>query len=94
MRSACRLGEVKLRTTYWPKPIASAGADWEAVARDWDIGVPVGHGPTERDAIEDSFHALVCVRPRRARLSAFSWRSCVMNSRNANPSVTSLARRA
>jgi len=83
-----------LRTTYWPKPIASAGADCEAASRDWDIGTPVGHGPTERDAIEDSFHALVCVRPRRARLSAFSWRSFVMNSWSANPSATSLARRA
>jgi len=40
-------------TKYDPPPIPWREADWSAVFDDYDLGGPIGHGPTEQDAIDD-----------------------------------------
>jgi hypothetical protein len=42
----------KIVTKYDPPPIPFRDADWSAVF-DYDLGSPIGHGPTEQDAIDD-----------------------------------------
>lgn len=34
-------------------PIPDRRFDWQANRGDWDLGMPLGHGPTELDAIKD-----------------------------------------
>lgn len=43
----------KIITKYDPPPIPFRECDWSAVFEDYDLGSPIGHGPTEQDAIED-----------------------------------------
>lgn len=43
----------KIITKYDPPPIPFRDCDWSAVFEDYDLGSPIGHGPTEADAIED-----------------------------------------
>jgi hypothetical protein len=43
----------KINTDYWPKPIPDRRFDWEAYPEDWDLGMPVGRGATEPEAILD-----------------------------------------
>jgi hypothetical protein len=42
-----------IRTDYWMKPSHDRRYDWEAYPEDWDLGIPVGHGATEFEAIVD-----------------------------------------
>jgi hypothetical protein len=46
---------VKIRTSYWVKPIAVRGFDWSAIDDStYDgPGCPVGYGTTEAEAIKD-----------------------------------------
>lgn len=46
---------MKIRTTYWPKPIPIRDFDWAAVDDEtYDgSGSPIGYGATEEDAISD-----------------------------------------
>ncbi len=43
----------KIITKYDPPPVPFRDADWSAVFDDYDLGSPIGHGETERDAIDD-----------------------------------------
>jgi hypothetical protein len=43
----------KILTRYWAKPIPTRHYDWEAYEENHDLGRPIGHGPTEADAIAD-----------------------------------------
>jgi hypothetical protein len=40
-------------TAFDPPPVPSRKYDWEARRRDYDIGDPLGRGPTEQAAIDD-----------------------------------------
>jgi hypothetical protein len=45
---------MKIRTSYWAKPIPIRAFDWSAVDDGaGDAHCPVGYGATERDAIDD-----------------------------------------
>lgn len=44
-----------LHTRQIKPPIPTKKYDWEATLGDYDIGHPVGLGPTEADAVYDLF---------------------------------------
>ncbi len=44
---------MKIKTAFDNPPIPDRSFDWSAVTEDYDIGHPIGHGPTEADAIAD-----------------------------------------
>jgi hypothetical protein len=53
------MGEaMKIVTNYDPKPIPERGFDWEAVTDNYDLGSPVGHGLTEKEAKLDLLEQL------------------------------------
>ena len=43
----------KIVTSHWSKPIPDRRFDWEATFDNYDLGSPIGYGPTEQDAIAD-----------------------------------------
>jgi len=45
---------MKIKTSYWAKPIPLRQFDWEAIDDDtYDEGCPIGYGRTEQEAIAD-----------------------------------------
>jgi len=42
-------------TSYDPKPIPTRNHDWSAVLDNYEPGEPIGHGPTEADAVMDLY---------------------------------------
>jgi hypothetical protein len=44
---------MKIITRYDPPPIPTREFDWVAVENDYDLGRPVGYGPSEKDAEDD-----------------------------------------
>jgi hypothetical protein len=50
---------IKIITHYDPKPIPERGFDWEAVTDNYDLGSPVGHGLTEKEAKLDLLEQLM-----------------------------------
>lgn len=50
---------MKIHTTYVYPPIPIRLFDWSAVTDDYDgPGSPIGHGPTEREAIAELMQAI------------------------------------
>lgn len=45
--------EQPIETEYVYPPIPDRRFDWSAVRHGYDIGDPIGRGPTEQDAIDD-----------------------------------------
>ncbi len=43
----------KIETRYIYPPIPDRNYDWEAAREWWDLGDPIGYGPTEQAAIDD-----------------------------------------
>jgi hypothetical protein len=43
----------KVKTAYDPPPIPTRNHDWSATFEDYDLGDPIGWGPTEKDALMD-----------------------------------------
>jgi len=43
----------KIKTTYDPPPIPVRNCDWSATWEDYDLGVPIGYGATEKEALID-----------------------------------------
>jgi len=47
----------KIITNYWAKPIPTNKYDWEAVFDDYDgapdSNCPIGHGATQKDAVQN-----------------------------------------
>ncbi len=52
-----------INTSYDHPPIPIRNMDWSAWLGDMDIGVPIGRGATEREAIEDLFQIIQIGRP-------------------------------
>lgn len=50
-RLADRYGQNAIVTEYWPKPIPTNSADWQAHRRDYEPGMALGHGKDELEAI-------------------------------------------
>ena len=48
-----RMTPRKIKTTYDPPPIPMRQFDWSATFEDYDLGDPIGHGATEKDALID-----------------------------------------
>ena len=44
---------VKIVTSYLQTPNAVRDLDWFAYSENWQTGDPIGHGPTEQEAIQD-----------------------------------------
>jgi hypothetical protein len=42
-----------IKTTFWKKPIPPRSFDWEAWLDNYEPGHAIGHGATEREAIDD-----------------------------------------
>lgn len=42
-------------TNYDPPPIPTRIHDWSAVLDNYEPGEPIGHGPTEADAVYDLY---------------------------------------
>lgn len=43
----------RIRTDYIYPPIPVRSFDWQATGDGYEPGCPIGHGATEREAIED-----------------------------------------
>lgn len=54
----------KIITHYDPKPIPDRRHDWAAFRDGYDLGMSVGYGATEREAIEDLKEMEEAVRPK------------------------------
>jgi hypothetical protein len=63
-----RVRPLKIRTTFWAKPMPDRRFDWLATYEDYDEGGPIGHGATEDEAIDD----LVVNAPRLDIVSAIT----------------------
>lgn len=44
---------IKIRTEHVFPPIPDRRFDWSAVTDDYELGCPIGRGPTEQEAIQD-----------------------------------------
>jgi len=47
------MNERKIKTNYDCPPVPDRRFDWSAVRDGWDLGEPIGRGPTEAAAIAD-----------------------------------------
>ena len=52
------VGGRRLVTEYAPPPIPIRIMDWQAVTDDYEPGDPIGHGETEKAAIDDLFEQM------------------------------------
>lgn len=44
-----------IETRYDPPPIPTNNFDWCAITENYEPGQPMGHGPTEADAVMDLY---------------------------------------
>lgn len=51
----CQQRRLLVVTNYDYPPIPIRTMDWSAVTDDYEPGHPIGHGPTEADAVMDLF---------------------------------------
>jgi len=53
INGACDCGWRKIVTNHVYPPIPDRSCDWSATYGDYDLGKPIGYGPTEAEAIRD-----------------------------------------
>jgi len=58
-----------IQVRYWAKPIPTRSYDWEATEEGWDLGDPIGYGPTEAAAIDELQLLLESFEEERERYS-------------------------